>query len=115
MPLGCALECAPAPPAEPHRRPGKGQVRDMENDYDAQATALTRWEEEGGARPSAAGIEDEARRDAAVHHATARATFDATHDSSARGEHRYPDAQQTKAERDARNGRDDFKRRIAGR
>ena len=65
--------------------------------------------------PSAARVADEARRDIAARQASIRATFDAAHDSSARGEHRYPDAQQTEAERDARNGRDDFKRRIAGR
>jgi hypothetical protein len=87
----------------------------MANAYDLQATALTRWEEEGGAMPSAAGVTDEARRDAAAHHASVRATFDAAHDSSARGEHRFPDAHQTETERDARDGRDDFKRRMAGR
>lgn len=104
--------CAPAQSAR--RRHGKVRFETMEKVPDANATALTRWEEEGGGLPSAARVTDEARRDAAVHHASARATFDATHDSSARGEHRYPDAQQTKAERDARNGRDDFKRRMAG-
>ena len=87
----------------------------MEYADNAHATALTRWEEEGGAMPSAAGVTDEARRDAAAHHASVRATFDAAHDSSARGEHRYPDAHQTDAERDARDGRDDFKRRLTGR
>ena len=82
---------------------------------DANATALTRWEEEGGGLPSATRLTDEARGDAAAHQASARATFDAGHDSSARGEHRYPDAHQTEAERDARDERDDFKRRMAGR
>lgn len=87
----------------------------MEHAHDAHATALTRWEWEGGGMPSAARVTDQARRDAADHHASARATFDAAHDSSARGEHRYPDAHQTETERDARDGRDDFKRRMAGR
>ena len=86
---------------------------DMDNAHDAHATALARWEQEGGATPSAARVTDEVRRDAAAHQASARATLDAAHDSSARGEHRYPDAQQTAAERDARDGRDDFKRRMA--
>jgi len=87
----------------------------MENVPEANATALTRWEEEGGGLPSAARMTDEARRDAAARHVSDRATFDATYDSSARGEHRYPDAHQTEGERDARDGRDDFKRRMAGR
>ena len=87
----------------------------MENIPDALATALIRWEGEGGGLPSAARAAEEARRDAAAHQASARATFDAAHDSSARGEHRYPDAYQTEAERDARDVRDHFKRRMAGR
>jgi hypothetical protein len=60
-------------------------------------------------------MKDEAGRDAAVRYAAVRATFDAAHDSSARGEHRYPDAHQTEAERAARDRRDDFKHRMADR
>ena len=55
-----------------------------------QRTALAGWEDEGGA------------------------AFDAAHDSSPRGEHRYPDSQQTEAEQKARLDRDDLKRKLAG-
>ena len=41
--------------------------------------------------------------------------LDESHDSTARGEHRYPDVHQTPAERTARHDRDDLKRRLAGR
>jgi len=42
-------------------------------------------------------------------------SLDSTHDSDARGEHRYPDLHQTSAERKARQERDDLKRALAGR
>ena len=42
-------------------------------------------------------------------------SLDRTHDSDARGEHRYPDLHQTSAERKARQERDDLKRALAGR
>jgi hypothetical protein len=42
-------------------------------------------------------------------------SLDRTHDSDARGEHRYPDRHQTGAERKARQERDDLKRALAGR
>jgi hypothetical protein len=87
----------------------------MEHAHDAQRRALARWDEDGGREPSAQGSRDEAGRDAAAHRASTRATFDAAHDSSARGEHRYPDTHQTDAEREARDDRDDLKRKLAGR
>lgn len=43
-----------------------------------------------------------------------RAAFDASYDSSPRGEHRYPDAQQSERERNARKERDALKRKLAG-
>ena len=43
-----------------------------------------------------------------------RAELDRQHTSDERGEHRYPDAGQTPAERSSRQGRDDLKRRLAG-
>lgn len=85
----------------------------MENGHEAQREALDRWDEDGGTGPSAQGSRDEARRDADAARASTRATFDAAHDSSVRGEHRYPDEHQTAAERDARDDRDDLKRRLA--
>lgn len=42
-------------------------------------------------------------------------SLDRTHDSDARGEHRYPDRHQTGAEQKARQERDDLKRALAGR
>ena len=56
---------------------------------------------------------DERRK--SVERAGRNAAFDATHDSSARGEHRYPDAQQTEAEQKARHDRDDLKRKLGRR
>jgi hypothetical protein len=41
-----------------------------------------------------------------------RDRLDASHDSNARGEHRYADAHQTKAEQKARRDRDDLKRAL---
>jgi hypothetical protein len=85
----------------------------MGNAGEPDRTAVTRWEGEGGGgTPSAGRINDQARSDAAAEDAMARASLDTAHDSSARGEHRYPDAQQTAAERGARDARDDFKRRL---
>ena len=41
--------------------------------------------------------------------------LDTSHDSDARGEHRYPDAQQTDAEQTAGQERDKLNQRLAGR
>jgi hypothetical protein len=87
----------------------------MKNAHEAQREALGRWDDEGGNAPSAQGSRDEAARDAAADRASTRATFDATHDSSARGEPGYPVEHKTAGARDARNDRDDFKRRLANR
>jgi hypothetical protein len=46
-------------------------------------------------------------------HRSERDRLDASHDSNARGEHRYADAHQTKAEQKARRDRDDLKRALA--
>jgi hypothetical protein len=47
-------------------------------------------------------------------HRSERDRFDASHDSNARGEHRYADAHQTEAEQKARRDRDNLKRALAG-
>jgi hypothetical protein len=47
--------------------------------------------------------------------AARRSAFDTTHDSSPRGEHRYPDRHQTEAEQKARHDRDALKRKLGGR
>lgn len=81
---------------------------------DEQRAALDGWEDEGGAAPSDEGLMAETRQQESAERAGARAAFDATHDSSARGEHRYPDSHQTGAEQKARNDRDDLKRKLGG-
>jgi hypothetical protein len=43
-----------------------------------------------------------------------RDALDDMHNSNGRGEHRYPDATQTAAERSSRRDRDNLKRRLAG-
>ena len=54
------------------------------------------------------------RRPAGEHRAE-QERLDASHDSDARGEHRYADTHQTEAEQKARRDRDDLKRTLAGR
>lgn len=44
-----------------------------------------------------------------------RDALDQRHDSDLRGEHRYPDADQRPAERQARQERDDLKDKLKGR
>ena len=44
----------------------------------------------------------------------ARAAFDAAYESSTRGEHRYPDSQQSEQERDSRDQRDALTRKLGG-
>jgi hypothetical protein len=48
-------------------------------------------------------------------HRSERDRLDASHQSDARGEHRYADAHQTEAEQKARRDRDDLKRTLASR
>ena len=79
-----------------------------------QRAALAGWEDEGGAGPPDSGLAAETERDTTTERANRRAAVDATHDSSARGEHRYPDSEQTEAEQKARNDRDALKRKLGG-
>lgn len=81
---------------------------------DDERAALTGWEQEGGAAPSTRGRTAERQRQESVEGARVLTSFDATHDSSARGEHRYPDSHQTEAEQKTRRNRDDLKRKLAG-
>lgn len=78
-------------------------------------TAVSGWEDDGGARQSDAGRRTDTAQAAADTHRTERARVDASHESDTRGEHRYDDAHQTGAERAARQQRDDLKQRLAGR
>ena len=78
-----------------------------------QRTAASEWEGEGGAirqGEQQGATPADGKRDGGPE----LAQLDARHDSSTRGEHRYPDANQTAAERDARGTRDELKRRLGG-
>lgn len=77
--------------------------------------AVAGWEDEGGAEPSDRGRIADAGRQETIERAGRRAAFDATHDSSARGEHRYSDSHQTDAEQKTRQDRDDLKRKLGRR
>jgi hypothetical protein len=81
---------------------------------DEQRAALAGWDDEGGAAPSDRGLMAEAQRLEHADRAETREAFDAAYDSSARGEHRYPDSNQTEAEQKARRDRDDRKRKLGG-
>jgi hypothetical protein len=75
-------------------------------------SALTEWDNDGGAGPSHQAIAAETDRQESGARDARRAAFDTTHDSSIRGEHRYADAHQTEAEQKARHDRDALKRRL---
>ena len=79
---------------------------------EGQRTSLGGWEDDGGAPTSEAGQATETSRQEDSERNAARAVFDATHESSARGEHRYGDAQQTPAEQKARQARDELKQKL---
>ena len=82
----------------------------MNRATDPQRTAPGRVEKDRAARSDAAPPAD-ARREASEDR---RAVLDATHESSSRGEHRYGDSHQTKAEQKARIDRDNLKRKLGG-
>jgi hypothetical protein len=77
--------------------------------------AVSGWEDDGGAPQSDAGRRTDNAHAAAGTSRTERARVDASHESDTRGEHRYDDAHQTGAERDARKQRDELKQRLEGR
>ena len=81
---------------------------------EAQRSAVAGWDNEGGATLSERGLKAETTLEESSERAARRAVFDASHDSSARGEHRYADTHQTQAERQAREDRDALKRKLGG-
>jgi hypothetical protein len=84
----------------------------MKNNTNEQRNAISGWEGEGGAGlsdQSGKGIVQGEKR------AAEQDRRDASHQSDVRGEHRYPDAEQTAAEQTARRNRDNLKRRLARR
>jgi hypothetical protein len=80
-----------------------------------QRSALAGWDNEGGTVPSDRELKADTQREESRDRAARQAAFDTTHDSSARGEHRYPDAHQTEGEQNARGARDALKRKLGGR
>jgi hypothetical protein len=86
----------------------------MKNDRQHQNRgAVSGWEDDGGAR-------DADRRRGTDHaglatgtHQSEQQVLDASHDSDARGEHRYDDLHQTASEQGARRERDQLKQRLA--
>ena len=77
-----------------------------------QRGALEGWDDDGGAVPSDRGFAEEAERERSLDRAAEDAALDATHESSARGEHRYPAEHQTKAQQREKINRDALKRRL---
>ena len=74
---------------------------------------VSEWEDDGGARGADAGPrsgKDPVARDS---RRSPQERLDATYQSDARGEHRYPDLHQTRPEQEARQARDDLKQRLA--
>ena len=70
--------------------------------------------DDGGARGSDVGRRTGNAPAAGSRHRSPQARLDASHQSDTRGEHRYADLHQTRAEQQARKERDDLKQRLAG-
>ena len=82
------------------------------NAPDEVRTGLGGWDDDGGAVSSDRGLKNETTQEESGERSAHRAAFDTSHESSTRGEHRYPDTHQTNAERKARDDRDALKRRL---
>ena len=85
------------------------QMKDESNDE--HRDAVSGWEDEGGALPSEAARRIDSARSPRDRRRQAQKRLDESHQSDIRGEHRYDD--QTEAEKEARQERDDLKRRLA--
>ena len=84
----------------------------MENEAnDETRDAVSGWEDEGGALPSEAARRIDNARTARDRRRPTQQRLDESHQSDMRGEHRYDD--QTEAEKEARQERDDLKQRLA--
>jgi hypothetical protein len=77
-----------------------------------ERSAVAGWDNEGGATLTQRGLKAETEQEDSGERAARRAVFDTSHDSSARGEHRYADTHQTEAEQQARHDRDALKRKL---
>ena len=87
-------------------------MKDNKTPTTTQKKAIAGWEDDGGARVPAG---NEVARVEGDRRTSDRDHLDASHDSDARGEHRYPDTHQTRIEQQARQHRDDLKARLGGR
>ena len=85
------------------------QMKDETNDENRDA--VSGWEDEGGALPSEAARRIDNARTARDRRRSTQKRLDESHQSDIRGEHRYDD--QTDAEQEARQERDDLKQRLA--
>ena len=85
------------------------QMKDEANDENRDA--VSGWEDEGGALPSEAARRMDNARTARDRRRSTQKRLDESHQSDIRGEHRYDD--QTDAEQEARQERDDLKQRLA--
>jgi hypothetical protein len=83
--------------------------------YDAEhepRVTIAGSDPDNGTMPSAGALRVGREPAPRVNRPAGLAAFDETHQSSVRGEHRYPDAHQTAAEQRARRERDALKRRL---
>jgi len=86
------------------------------NDHtnDKNRAAVSVWEDDGGAPRSAAERRTDKARAASDRRWSEQERLDGSHQSDTRGEHRYGDIHQTGPEQQARQERDELKRRLAG-
>jgi hypothetical protein len=80
----------------------------MQKNKNPNQTAMSNWDDEGGAGASdnqPRGTEERGRADA-------QKRLDSSHESDVRGEHRYSGVHQTPADRQARQDRHDLKTRL---
>jgi hypothetical protein len=85
------------------------QMKDETNDENRDA--VSGWEDEGGAVQSEPARRIDKARTARDRRRPTQKRLDESHQSDIRGEHRYDD--QTEAQQEARQERDDLKQRLA--
>jgi hypothetical protein len=88
-------------------------MKDHNNDENRRA--VSRWENEGGTRRHDAGRRTGKGSADSDKRRASQERLDTSHQSDTRGEHRYDDVHQTGAEQEARQERDDLKKRLGRR
>lgn len=83
------------------------------NDHSNNGAPISGWEDDGGAQQSGTAGRPGQSSTAGRKRPAEQERLDASHDSDARGEHRYDDLQQTATEQEARQQRDELKQRLA--